>query len=129
MNTTDETKPACLFCPPHEDLILKQTEFAYLIVNKFPFGEVSFLIVFKRHIVDAFELFPEEIIDARRLVQTCSEKLPLKDFYVKENFGGAKTQEHVHWQINPYMEPVVPEPRRPEITKEKIEEIKTLWEK
>jgi ATP adenylyltransferase len=112
----DETADVCIFCAyPSEGAakfrthqILCATEHAFVIMNKYPYGNGHVMVVPRRHVSDPGELTDAEFIATSRLLQKSIEAvkggLGAQGLNVGMNLGrvaGAGIDQHCHWHIVP----------------------------
>jgi histidine triad (HIT) family protein len=98
----------CLLCKSEDgfksDLIILETEFCFVIANLFPIGDVSFLILPKRHVLSISETTNEELADLMQLIKNVVSSVE-KDGYDNYNvfwsngkFAG-QTIPHLHCHV------------------------------
>ena len=101
----------CVFCvvPALEaERVLRSTELAYVVLNKFPYNPGHMLIVPLRHTGDFEDLTREENEQMQSLLQRSIRALRSESepdgFNVGMNLGstsGAGIPDHVHWHVVP----------------------------
>ena len=111
------TKPkprGCAFClalsgqNDRDNLILCRTEYAFVIMNRYPYACGHLMILPKRHAGDLRDLLPEEERDLIRLLKTAESTLETtmhpEGFNIGLNLGqaaGAGIRQHIHFHIVP----------------------------
>ncbi len=109
-----EKKPkGCIFCrKPNEkddpkNLILHKSQYAFVMMNKFPYNSGHLMIVPKRHCLSIEELKKEEMEDLFQLLQASTRILKKvlrpHGFNIGINTGkaGGAGEEHIHIHIVP----------------------------
>ena len=108
-----EKKKGCIFCKKpkekkdKENLILFQSDDAFVIMNKFPYNSGHLMVVPKRHCVDIDQLSDEEFQELLYLLRASTrvlkECLRPHGFNIGMNIGkvGGAGEEHVHFHIVP----------------------------
>ena len=104
----------CIFCleeSREEDevrLVLKRSEFAYVIMNRFPYSNGHLMVAPYRHLSRHSELSDNEVMDIHRLMVCCEEVLAdccsAQGFNVGWNVGeaaGAGIADHLHLHVVP----------------------------
>jgi ATP adenylyltransferase len=109
----DEKRKECIFCKkPKErkdkkNLILFQSDYAFVIMNKFPYNNGHLMVVPKRHCIDLNQLSDEELHALSYLLkistQVLKECLHPHGFNIGMNIGkvGGAGEEHIHFHIVP----------------------------
>ncbi len=109
----EEKKKGCIFCKKpmekkdKENLILFQSDDAFVIMNKFPYNNGHLMVVPKRHCIDLDQLSDEEFQEISYLLrastQVLKECLHPHGFNIGMNIGkvGGAGEEHVHFHIVP----------------------------
>ncbi len=92
----------CVLCKPDASLILKETGLSLAIVNLFPSGNISLLILPKRHVSSVKEITQAELVDLFSLVKTFSAKVEKfsTDYNVFWNRGSLAGQTEKHFHIH-----------------------------
>ena len=104
----------CVFCLPQdtsedqERLVLYRGQFAFVIMNKFPYNNGHLMVTPFRHVSCLTELEDREHQEVGKLVQTCTRIL--KQVFTPDginiglNIGeaaGAGIEEHLHYHLVP----------------------------
>jgi ATP adenylyltransferase len=90
-----------------ENLILYQSDHAFVIMNKFPYNNGHLMVVPKRHCIDLGQLRDEEFQEISSLLkastQVLKECLHPHGFNIGMNIGkvGGAGEEHIHFHIVP----------------------------
>lgn len=105
---------SCVFClPSHTDedaerLVLHRAKHAFVIMNKFPYGNGHIMVCPYRHVMEMSELETGELHEAIELIQKCSvilkEHFHCEGINVGLNQGqaaGAGIREHLHFHLVP----------------------------
>lgn len=108
------TKTDCVFCLDSstdcdaERLILYRGEYAFVIMNRFPYNNGHLLIAPFRHLSDLTDLKPEEtremsdlICLSREVLQECISPQGLNVGLNLGEAAGAGIADHLHWHIVP----------------------------
>lgn len=103
----------CIFCKKplekkdKENLILYQSQYAFVMMNKFPYNNGHLMIVPKRHCLDFEKLGENELKElsyllkaATRVLKTC---LHPHGFNIGINIGkvGGAGEDHIHFHVVP----------------------------
>ncbi|TVM15656.1 HIT family hydrolase [Oceanidesulfovibrio indonesiensis] len=104
----------CVFClPDHTDedrerLVLYRGENNFVIMNKFPYNNGHLMVTPYRHVMNLYELTPEESHESIELMSLCSEILTkhfnCEGINIGLNMGeaaGAGIREHLHFHLVP----------------------------
>ena len=109
----EKKKEVCIFCKKpmekkdEENLILVQSDYAFVIMNKFPYNNGHLMVVPKRHRIDLIQLGDEEFQELSYLLrastQILKECLHPHGFNIGMNIGkvGGAGEEHIHFHIVP----------------------------
>ena len=109
----EKKKKVCIFCKkPMErkdkkNLILWKGNYAFVIMNKFPYNNGHLMVVPKRHCIDLDQLGDEEFQELSYLmkasIQVLKEFLHPQGFNIGMNIGkvGGAGEEHIHFHIVP----------------------------
>jgi ATP adenylyltransferase len=109
----EKKKKVCIFCKKpmekkdEENLILFQSDYAFVIMNKFPYNNGHLMVVPKRHCIDLDQLGGEEFQELSYLLkastQILKECLHPNGFNIGMNIGkvGGAGEEHIHFHIVP----------------------------
>ena len=109
-----EPSTGCVFCRAIESsddrgtLVLARGECAFLILNSFPYAPDHAMAVLNRHVGSLADATTDELADAMRLVQRCSQALVAEyraeGFNIGLNQGrvaGAGIADHLHVHVVP----------------------------
>jgi ATP adenylyltransferase len=108
-----DKKKRCIFCEKlrkkkdEENLILYQTRYAFVMMNKFPYNNGHVMVVPKRHCLDLDELNDHELRELFQLLkgstQILKSSLRPHGFNIGINIGraGGAGEEHIHFHIVP----------------------------
>jgi len=110
-----DTKPdRCIFCvssetgKDRERLILYRSEFAFVMMNRYPYTNGHLMIAPFRHTADMNELSGDEMLDLFTALRLCrnilQENAAPQGFNIGINLGkaaGAGVDEHMHIHIVP----------------------------
>lgn len=103
----------CIFCEKfkkkkdQENLILYQTRYAFVMMNKFPYNNGHVMVVPKRHCHDLDELNDRELRELFHLLKASTQILKSSlhphGFNIGINIGraGGAGEEHIHFHIVP----------------------------
>jgi len=104
----------CLFCrlaaagDDEASMILHRGPHTFVLMNAFPYNPGHLMVAPLRHVGDAEELTPDELLDAGRLQQAAlralREEMSPHGFNVGMNLGrvaGAGIPGHLHWHVVP----------------------------
>jgi len=103
----------CIFCKKpierkdKKNLILYQSDYAFVIMNKFPYNNGHLMVVPKRHCIDLDQLGDEEIQELSYLLKASTQVLKTcfhpHGFNIGMNIGrvGGAGEEHIHFHIVP----------------------------
>ena len=124
------TEEGCIFCTKYRQddlraaLVLAQTEYSVIMMNKYPYNNGHLLLAPKRHESDPAKLPNEEFHDLndalRRSIEIIRDAFNPGGLNLGMNLGqcaGAGIKDHLHWHIVPRWEgdtnfmPVVAETR------------------
>jgi ATP adenylyltransferase len=107
----------CIFCTQYRQddlraaLVLAQTEYTIIMMNKYPYNNGHLLLAPKRHENDPANLPRQEFIDLnetlRRSIDIMRRALRPGGMNLGMNLGkfaGAGIEEHLHWHIVPRWE-------------------------
>jgi ATP adenylyltransferase len=107
-------KRKCLFCRLRQEkddeanLVLYRGEFAFVVMNRYPYNNGHLMVAPNRHVGDFEKLKPTESLELFELVQASLRVLRLdmkpQGFNVGMNLGrvaGAGVADHVHMHIVP----------------------------
>jgi ATP adenylyltransferase len=109
----EKKRRGCIFCKKpierrdKENLILYQTDHAFVIMNKFPYNNGHLMVVPKRHCIDLGLLRDEEIQELFSLLKASTkvlrESLHPHGFNIGMNIGkvGGAGEEHIHFHVVP----------------------------
>jgi ATP adenylyltransferase len=108
-----DKKRRCIFCEKlkkkkdEENLILYQTRYAFVMMNRFPYNNGHVMVVPKRHCLDLDELNDHELRELFQLLkdstQILKSSLRPHGFNIGINIGraGGAGEEHIHFHIVP----------------------------
>jgi len=108
-----DKKKGCIFCQKlkkkkdKENLILYQTRFAFVMMNKFPYNNGHVMVVPKRHCHNLEELSDYELRELFHLLKASTQILKSSlrphGFNIGINIGktGGAGEEHIHFHIVP----------------------------
>jgi ATP adenylyltransferase len=111
-----EKREGCIFCEkPMENrdkknLILFQSDYVFVIMNKYPYNNGHLMVVPKRHCVDLDQLGAKELHELAYLLRSSTrilkECLRPHGFNIGMNIGkvGGAGEEHIHFHIVPRWE-------------------------
>ncbi len=103
----------CIFCPPpqadrRQALILRETERALVMLNRYPYASGHLLVAPRRHVARPDGLEPEEFLGLMRglheAIRAAAEAFRPDGLNVGMNLGraaGAGIDDHLHWHIVP----------------------------
>ena len=104
--------PTCIFCEAagagRDDLVLVQTELAYVILNRYPYNNGHLMVAPRRHVATLATSTPAELADLMRL--TRHSEIALTEAYTPQginvgvNLGrpaGAGIVDHLHVHLVP----------------------------
>jgi len=110
----EEKRMGCIFCKkPLEkrdkiNLILHQSKYAFVMMNKFPYNNGHVMVIPKHHCPDLEQLDDKELRDLLHLLKDTTrilkEKLRPDGFNIGMNIGkvgGAGVDEHIHFHVVP----------------------------
>jgi len=112
IRSADE-QPGCVFCraaelPDEEGLVVHRSEFAFVMLNKYPYAGGHLLVAPFRHLGELGELTSEEALDIHRLVSVSlgvlAQVMRPQGFNLGWNLGriaGAGVIDHVHEHVVP----------------------------
>ena len=113
---SEDKAPECIFCAfpargrahYREHQILVGQPQAYVIMNKYPYGNGHVMVVPRRHVASPTQLDAEEWAAAgelvRQTVDALGKALHCDNFNVGMNIGraaGAGIDQHLHWHVVP----------------------------
>jgi ATP adenylyltransferase len=109
-----EKPSGCVLCslaesePSRESRVLARSEYAYVVLNKYPYAAGHLMVVPRRHTNDLGALEPDEHDDLWRLVRRCVPALERATNAEGINLGmnlgkaaGAGIAEHLHVHLVP----------------------------
>lgn len=110
-----EKAGGCVFCdalasdrPDRENLVLARGENAFVVMNRYPYGNGHLMVLPNRHTSDFSSLTPDENSELSRLLQHAhrilTEAVQPEGFNMGLNLGdagGAGIKDHLHWHILP----------------------------
>ena len=110
----DEAKTGCVFCigedsgDDAEKLVLHRGEYAFVIMNKFPYTNGHLLVAPYRHLGEIDQLSDDEALEMHRLLvlsrSVLKERCSPEAFNVGMNIGrtaGAGITDHLHQHLVP----------------------------
>jgi ATP adenylyltransferase len=109
----EEKRKGCIFCKKpmenkdEKNLILFQSDDAFVIMNKFPYNNGHLMIVPKRHCTDLSQLDDKELQELSYLLKASTQILKQclhpHGFNIGMNIGkvGGAGEEHIHFHIVP----------------------------
>jgi len=104
---------SCIFCKKpkerkdKENLILYQNQYAFVMMNKFPYNNGHLMVIPKRHCIDLGQLDDKEFRELSYLLkastQILKKSLHPHGFNIGLNIGkvGGAGEEHIHFHIVP----------------------------
>ena len=111
------TEEGCIFCTKYRQddlraaLVLAQTEYSVIMMNKYPYNNGHLLLAPKRHESDPAKLPNEEFLDLndalRRSIEIIRDAFNPGGLNLGMNLGqcaGAGIKDHLHWHIVPRWE-------------------------
>ena len=108
-----EKKQGCIFCKKplegndKKNLILYQGQYAFVIMNKFPYNNGHLMIVPKRHCLDFEQLDEKELKELSYLLKVSTQILKASlyphGFNIGINIGevGGAGENHIHFHVVP----------------------------
>ncbi len=109
-----DKKDTCILCDKLEEkdgtgnLVLKRSEYSFVIMNKFPYNPGHLMVCPLRHIANVEELTPEEMSDLFQQIQVSvkviKRVLAPHGYNLGLNAGrvaGAGVDQHLHFHIVP----------------------------
>src|SRR5262245_12046982 len=103
----DEAR-GCIFCAPEEALVLHRGEFAFALLNRFPYASGHLMVAPMRHVGDYAVLTDEEALEIHRLATAGLAALRAVYSPQGHNLGwnlgriaGAGIVDHVHLHVVP----------------------------
>jgi ATP adenylyltransferase len=103
-----DEQPGCIFCEPEPDLVLDRGEYAFLLLNRFPYSSGHLMAAPYRHVGAYGELTHEEALDIHRLASSAIAALEAEYHPHGHNLGwnlgrsaGAGVVDHVHMHVVP----------------------------
>jgi ATP adenylyltransferase len=109
----EKKQKGCIFCntpldrKDEKNLILWQSKYAFVIMNKFPYNNGHLMVVPKRHCTDLDQLNDEEFRELSYLLkastQVLKECLHPHGFNIGINIGkvGGAGEDHIHFHVVP----------------------------
>jgi len=109
----ERNQQGCLFCrlpgeADEEALILERGEFAYSVLNRFPYSNGHLMVTQYRHVDDPGDLTADEIVEVWRLLgrgkDACMDAMSPDGFNLGANLGrvaGAGIPDHFHVHLVP----------------------------
>ena len=104
----------CVFCLSEDvaddqsRLVVVRGELSYVMMNRYPYSNGHLMISPYRHLADAAELEPDEVVEIHRLMVRCQAALrqtcAAQGFNVGWNLGeaaGAGIADHIHMHVVP----------------------------
>lgn len=104
---------SCIFCKKpkerkdKENLILYQNQYAFVMMNKFPYNNGHLMVIPKRHCLDLEQLDDKEFRELSHLLKSSTQILKRSlhphGFNIGINIGkvGGAGEEHIHFHIVP----------------------------
>jgi ATP adenylyltransferase len=104
---------SCIFCKKpkerkdKENLILYQNQYAFVMMNKFPYNNGHLMVIPKRHCLDLEQLDDKEFRELSHLLKASTQILKRSlhphGFNIGINIGkvGGAGEEHIHFHIVP----------------------------
>lgn len=111
------TQDPCLFCDLSEHKTLCESEGFVAVFDNFPANPGHILVIPKRHVVSYFDLSPEEMGEAARLLAEAQRLVAAQfgpdDYTIGINDGPAagRSVHHLHIHLIPRFAGDVPDPR------------------
>lgn len=112
--------PDCSFCAianEEQDAVVVENDGVFAIYDKYPVNPGHTLLIPKRHVLNVFELTPEEWLSLHRLLAVAKAELDVRyqpsGFNIGINWGvtAGQTVPHLHVHLIPRFEGDVPNPR------------------
>jgi diadenosine tetraphosphate (Ap4A) HIT family hydrolase len=106
----------CPFCRPPEERLVETAGHAFAILDAYPVSPGHTLIVVRRHVADVFEIQPDELADAVRLIASARNRIDREyqpeGYNVGVNVGpfAGQTITHVHFHVIPRYRGDCPDP-------------------
>jgi ATP adenylyltransferase len=109
----EKKQKGCIFCKKpiegkdKKNLILYQNQYAFVMMNKFPYNNGHLLLIPKRHCLELEELNDKEAQELSYLLKISSQLLKKclhpQGFNIGMNIGrvGGAGEEHIHFHIVP----------------------------
>lgn len=109
----ERKQKSCIFCKKpkerkdRENLILYQNQYAFVMMNKFPYNNGHLMVIPKRHCLDLEQLDDKEFRELSYLLkastQILNRSLRPHGFNIGINIGkvGGAGEEHIHFHIVP----------------------------
>jgi ATP adenylyltransferase len=109
----ERKQKTCIFCKKpkerkdRENLILYQNQYAFVMMNKFPYNNGHLMVIPKRHCLDLEQLDDKEFRELSYLLkastQILNRSLCPHGFNIGINIGkvGGAGEEHIHFHIVP----------------------------
>lgn len=97
----------CPFCFKRSQLVLFESEYTYVLANKFPATESHLLVVPKIHVSNISELSAEQLSDMMKCIQESRKKInrfssPVGyNIILNEGLIAEQSIDHLHWHIIP----------------------------
>lgn len=129
----------CIFCKEiDQDLILSETNYSFLIINKYPIGKFSLLVFPRRHIESMTEMTLEETKDIAELISFAAYEIKTQfipdgiNYFANEGKIAGQTINHFHFHIVPRftgdgLKNFERNGEKKEIEKDLIEKIKLIF--
>ena len=98
----------CIFCSPHDDLLVHRSELALVLLNKFPYSSGHLMVAPVRHTGDFASLDRDEAAEIHSLaslaIGALAQEYAPQGFNLGWNLGriaGAGIIDHVHQHVVP----------------------------
>lgn len=108
MGTNNEKLKKCPFCNINQEEIITESDYFFVIDDRYPVTEGHKLLITKQHIANCFELDALHLKDLWMLANKVRKDLLSKDDSINGfNFGcnagktAGQTIFHVHWHLIP----------------------------
>jgi len=114
IESTHQLEDGCIFCDKplagddNASYIMARSDWAFVILNAFPYNPGHLMVAPFRHVGDLEALDAEEVADTGRLLQrsirALKESMEPDGFNVGANLGrvaGAGIPGHLHWHVVP----------------------------
>ncbi|MEM4336418.1 MAG: HIT domain-containing protein [Candidatus Woesearchaeota archaeon] len=130
----------CVFCNLNKKEILIETEFCYVIADKYPLSKYHTLIIPKKHYESITQIPNKELFDIIKTIKKVEEKmiskLKIEGVDLRQNYRpflkeGKLKKEHLHFHLIPrrYKDNLYKHQlkiRRARISQTELEEIKNV---